>query len=180
MVITTHTGQQVNPISPDPHSIRLADIAHALSLICRWGGHCKEFYSVAQHSVIVSYICPPSIAKWGLLHDAAEAYIGDMTRPLKLQMPAFRDAETTVMRAVATAFSLPWPEPEGLKEWDNILQVLEARWLMHDNRALIHEDGRPLGELAAKVIPQQHLDLLRFSWTPRQAERKFLERFGDL
>src|ERR1051326_5760594 len=79
----THTGKQFWPLDARVDEIDIEDIAHGLSHICRFGGHCRHFYSVAQHSVLVSRAVPLQLRMAGLLHDATEAYIGDMVRPLK-------------------------------------------------------------------------------------------------
>ena len=79
----TYSGRQFWPCDPKPEEIYLVDIAHALSNQCRFAGHCQRFYSVAQHSVIVSEQVPFEHAVWGLLHDAAEAYLVDLPRPIK-------------------------------------------------------------------------------------------------
>lgn len=75
--IRTHSGW-LHVLTPTPDEIHIRDIAHALSMICRFGGHVDSFYSVAQHSVIVSYHVPPDMALVGLLHDAAEFAVGDL------------------------------------------------------------------------------------------------------
>src|ERR1019366_6268112 len=80
--IRTYTGILFDFEEPEASPIRIEDIAHALSLLCRFAGHCKEFYSVAEHSVRVSYACPEEHALWGLMHDASEAYCVDVPRPL--------------------------------------------------------------------------------------------------
>ncbi|MFG0247924.1 MAG: phosphohydrolase, partial [Phycisphaeraceae bacterium JB051] len=76
--IQTYTGKAFYPLREDPGIIDIRDIAHALSLQCRFNGHCSDFYSVAQHSVHVSEVVPQAFALWGLLHDAAEAYMSDL------------------------------------------------------------------------------------------------------
>src|ERR1700683_336889 len=97
--IVTFSGRRFYVLDPRPSDVRIEDIAHSLSLQCRFNGHVKNFYSVAQHSVLVSERCDPADALYGLLHDASEAYIGDMSAPLKHtdEMTAFRDAERHVM-----------------------------------------------------------------------------------
>lgn len=141
--MTTFTGRQFRYDAPLPEqleSICIEDIAHHLSLLCHWCGACRKFFSVAQHSVLVSTICPPELRAWGLMHDAAEAYCGDVIRPLKVLLPAYKEIETRVMYAIAEKFGLGWPEPPELKEYDNRALAIETRELMHDNEAL--HDGR--------------------------------------
>ena len=81
--IQTFTGRAFYVLDPRPEDVDIEDIAHALSMQCRFAGHCREFYSVAQHSVTASWLVPPEDALWGLLHDAAEAYVVDLPRPIK-------------------------------------------------------------------------------------------------
>src|ERR1700674_199080 len=80
---------------PLEEDVCIEDIAHSLSLLCRFTGHVKQFYSVGEHSVRVSYLCPPEYQLWGLLHDAGECYAGDVNRPLKYSpgMEAYREYE---------------------------------------------------------------------------------------
>ena len=93
--IQTHLGIQFIVLEPRFENIHIGDIAHALSMNCRFNGHCKDFYSVAEHSVHVSRILDddPNLALWGLLHDASEAYITDLPRPVKNAMPQFEEIE---------------------------------------------------------------------------------------
>jgi len=80
--ITTYTGKRFHYLDPQPEEIDIVDIAHALSLTCRFGGHCKEFYSVAEHSIRVAEIVPKEFQLLALLHDAGEAYTGDVQSPI--------------------------------------------------------------------------------------------------
>jgi len=104
--IQTYTGKCFHPREPGPDDFDIRDVAHALSLLCRFNGHCRTFYSVAEHSVRVSRICPPAAALWGLLHDLGEAYVGDLPRPLKPLMPRFEEIEATVRSADEIAADL--------------------------------------------------------------------------
>jgi len=106
--ITTFSGISFWPLLPNPDDIRIDDIAHALAHQCRFAGHTRLFYSVAEHSVRVSQLCRPEDALWGLLHDASEAYLSDVPAPLK-ELPEFepyRAAERNLQGAVAQRFGL--------------------------------------------------------------------------
>lgn len=128
--IQTFTGKQFYPLDPRPDELDIIDIAHALSLKCRYAGHCRDFYSVAQHSVLVSENVPPQDALWGLLHDAAEAYLSDIPRPIKASLIGFNEMEERVMRSVAERYGLPWPEPPWVGRADLTLLHTERRDLM--------------------------------------------------
>jgi uncharacterized protein len=126
----TFTGRQYWPEDPRPEDIDIEDIAHALAHQCRFGGHCREFYSVAQHSVLVSEACPPEHALWGLLHDASEAYLVDVPRPAKRAMPEYVRMEAAMMAAVCKRFGLSAEMPAAVKLADEATLAAEARDLM--------------------------------------------------
>jgi len=132
--IQTYTGKQFYPFDPNPDDICLEDVAHALALQCRFTGHCRTFYSVAQHSVIVSELSGKEFALWGLLHDASEAYLTDVASPVKHTeaFAAYRDAEALIMRAVCKRFGLSDEMPAIVHEADNIALISEAKALMGD------------------------------------------------
>lgn len=121
--ICTYSGVRFNVFAPQPEDIRIEDIAHALSNTGRWGGHTKHFYSVAQHAWDVSYRCAVRDAGYGLLHDAAEAYLVDVPTPLKQhlffmnpvtdQMESYRRTEHRLLEVVLQRF--------GLKTEDGLL-----------------------------------------------------------
>lgn len=163
----TFTGGQFWPLDPRAEEIDPRDIAHALAMQCRYNGHCRRFYSVAEHCVLLSAAVRPENALWALLHDAAEAYVGDMVRPLKRQMPNFRVLEDTVLHAIAFRFDLPWPMPA---------EVIEA-----DNRILRSE--------RIELMPSEHqwwtdalepLPVVICGWDPGFAEEMYLARLADL
>jgi 5'-nucleotidase len=111
--------------------IVIEDIASATAKLCRFTGHCKTFYSVAQHSVLVSRLVPPEHALAGLLHDATEAYINDLSRPLKLLNPQYVEYEhSRLWPIIAARFDLPDVLPPCIKDADNIALVTERRDLM--------------------------------------------------
>lgn len=109
--IKVAAGHYVNLAAPDPATIDIRSIAAALSKVCRFGGHCPQFYSVAEHSVLAARLArsdgfPVEAVRAVLLHDAAEAYIGDLVKPLKIMLPAYREVERRLEAAIATAFGL--------------------------------------------------------------------------
>lgn len=176
----TYSGKQFWPHDPRPEDFDIEDIAHALANTCRFNGHTKEFYSVAQHSVIVSQLCSPVMSAAypfqleGLLHDAAEAYIGDMIRPIKhdgsAMAESFLSMEFGIELALAQKYNLwfnidGWPR--DVKRADNIALATEKRDVM----ALEAAPWATLPEpTALAIIPL----------APRAAKQLFLDRFGEL
>ena len=128
--IQTYTGKRFTPLDPQPDQICIEDIAHALSLQCRYSGHCRAFYSVAEHSMRVSQIVPAEHQFAGLMHDAAEAYMGDMASPIKQMFPEFKRMENQIMKVVCEVFGIEWPLDPSVKIADNIMLATEARDLM--------------------------------------------------
>lgn len=126
--ITTYTGRKFHYKNPTPDEIHIKDIAHHLSLICRFVGACKKFYSVAEHSIRVAEIVPNNLKLSALLHDAAEAYIGDISRPVKYSHK-LEETEKTIMDAIIAKFNIDPYAPE-IKEADSRLLATEARDLM--------------------------------------------------
>lgn len=169
--ITTWSGIHFDLENPTPEMVRIEDIAHALSHICHWGGHSRGFFSVAQHSLLVSRHADSDLALWGLLHDSAEAYLGDISRPLKRVIPQFKDLELRVMEVVAAKFGLPWPEPHGLKQIDNFVLCMEARDLMPANVLLTYNDGSRM----SMRVPE-----LPCAMTPGEARAHFLSMYHTL
>lgn len=167
--IQTHSGRRFNPITPNPDAIVIQDIAHALSMQCRFSGHCHEFYSVAQHSVLVSHICNEEDALWGLLHDASEAYLVDVPRPIKRsgKFQAYIDFENAMQEAVCRRFALPFQEPPSVKRADTKLLSTEARDLMSP----LHSDWQqPVEPLPFKID----------AWDHKKAKDMFMKRFFEL
>lgn len=156
-------GRRFYPLDARPEDIEIRDIAAFLSKVCRYGGHCREFYSVAQHSVLVSHVVPAPLALWGLLHDAAEAYIGDLVRPLKIVIPGYKPIEDGIMRAICERFGLSWPAPPEIKHADNIVLATEYRDLMVEPGSW----GELPAPLESRIVP----------WSPGVAEDAFLTRF---
>ena len=170
--IMTSTGLYFNFENPDPYSIQIEDIAHALSNLCRYTGHTREFYSVAQHSVLVSRHVPPRMALVGLLHDATEAYVGDMSRPLKLLNPAYKVIEDRVWGAICQRFGLPLEMPPEIKHADNVMLMTERRDLMPPHNSGADEWHWAKG---IPVLPNTIQGL-----PPYAAKERFLKRFEEL
>lgn len=126
----TFTGRAFWPMDPLAHEIDILDVAHSLSMQCRYAGHSTIFYSVAEHSVYVSRNVPPSDRLWALLHDAPEAYLVDVPRPVKPFLPGYRDAEDRVMAAVCERFGMPPDMPVSVKEADNAILADERDQVM--------------------------------------------------
>jgi hypothetical protein len=168
--IITKRGREFRPLNPRVEDVDIRDIAHALSNMCRFNGHVREFYSVAQHSVLVSNLLDdePEYALWGLLHDATEAYLPDVTRPIKSHIEGFCDIEDRLMAVIAEAFNLfpAWPMPKEVKLADNRLLVTEQRDLCLGYTPSL-EDVEPLPEV---IEPLE----------PIVARIRFLQRFNYL
>lgn len=167
--IQTYTGKAFWPFDPRPEDVYIEDIAHALSLQCRFGGHVRELYSVAQHCVLVSKWLS-EYALWGLLHDASEAYLVDLPRPLKRNpsFTAYREVEDLVMQAVCKRFGLEVEMPIYVKLVDNVLFVTEQRDLMAPPPMPWKNEG--VQALTYKIVP----------WTSAKAEKEFLHRYNEL
>jgi uncharacterized protein len=159
------------PLDPRGDEIHIEDIAHALSMLCRFNGHVKRFYSVAEHCCHVSDLLPDSWKLTGLLHDASEAYLCDVPRPLK-RSPGFADgyllAERKLEQAICQKFGARWPYPQAVHAADNRLLATEALQLM----APLHPEWRDL------YFPVEGLSLP--CWAPPLAQAEFLARFEAL
>jgi hypothetical protein len=167
---TTITGRRFWPLDPWPEDICIEDIAHALSHLCRFNGHVHRFYSVAQHSVIVSQFVPTEYALCGLLHDAAEAYIGDMSRPLKHdpRMVRFRECDNRLTAVICQRFGLPAEMPACVKDVDTRLLQDEVREVALNGWARPEYMNGP--GLGIRISP----------WPPDEAKHNFLWRFHQL
>lgn len=134
--ILTYLGKSFDLAAPDADLIDPRDIAHALAHICRFGGHTRKFYTVAQHSCIVADLVPEEHKLAALLHDATEAYCGDMVRPLKLAMPTYQDIERGIWKAICNRFWMDPQLPPCVYDADMIALATERRDLMPHHPAI--------------------------------------------
>lgn len=126
--IRTFTGEYVNVFDPDPETIKIEDISHSLSMQCRFGGHLRSFYSVAQHCLNCSYIISREYLQLGaLLHDASEAYLLDIPRPIKQRLPDYKKIEDNLMVVIAKKFRFDYPLHDEIKKVDEF--YLKSEWI---------------------------------------------------
>ena len=167
--IQTYTGKKFHPFAPRPEEICLEEIAHALSMICRYGGHTDKFYSVAQHSILM---CNLGVGdrSWLLMHDAAEAYIGDIVLPLKRCLPEMAILEEMILNVVAEKFGMtPISETNWLDIHKSDIKIgaTEKRDLLHVDMDWDIELPEPY-DYIIKPISQQ------------EAKKEFLDLAGRL
>ena len=167
--IETASGKKFYPTEPRIEDIDIEDIAHALSHLCRFTGHCEVFYSVAQHCVLASRYCPEH-PMWGLLHDAAEAYLGDVSRPIKQELPMYQLWEERLLCLIAGKFGLPFPPPECVKEIDDRMLATERRDLMAPGESNYWDGLDGVEPFDAPISP----------WDALTARHQFLKRFSEL
>lgn len=181
--ICTAGGRLISLLHSHPGDVDIQDIAHALSNTCRFGGHTREFYSVAQHSVLVCQqflaVSPHSridrmsdaqrraMARVALLHDAAEAYLGDVVSPLKERLHGYKPIEQQMLARIFAEFGLDegdaFDMPRPVKQADELLLQWERRDLIED-------------------MPEWPVDLLEGlpairPMVPKVAKAAFLEHF---
>jgi uncharacterized protein len=167
--IQTYTGRHFYPADPQPDDIDVEDIAHALSNICRFTGHTRQFYCVAQH-VILGAIQANTIAEAFefLHHDDSEAYVSDLARPTKQGLPDYCALENRVAQACATKFDLPWPHTDAIKQIDARMLVTEASQLM---------TGQPWW-LDPHFPPPFNIQIV--PWSPHKAKAAYLRMHAQL
>lgn len=180
--IQTYTGKSVYPLGVlKLEDVDIRDIAHSLALQCRWRGHCKTFYSIAEHSVHVSKEIDNRFALEGLLHDAAEAYLGDTPSPIKHLIPQLKKSEKYIMSIIAERFNLRH-RTDCIKEIDLYLMdelhradllvgVSEAEQLMRDTGTFT--------SWKKEFEKRSHRTVIK-CWSPATSEDEFLNRFREL
>lgn len=163
----TLKGNKFWPLDPRPEDFDIEEIAVPLGRACRYTGHCLRFYSVAEHSVLMSYLVPPELALTALMHDAPEAYLQDIARPVKPALSNYAEIEGGIWRAMATWLGMPEVLPDVIKHMDNAMLLAERE----QNMTPTSEDWRVPGE-PAKVFLQY--------WLPDEAGERFLARYREL
>jgi hypothetical protein len=167
--VQTFTGRRAWPREPDAGVVCVEDVAHSLSLRCRYGGHCRPFYSVAEHCVRGAALVSAEARQEFLLHDAAEAYLADVPRPLKRapEMRWYRVLERGWEEAIASALGLRREHAGEVRLADSVMLATERRDLM--GPVLDGTDWGPLPEPAPWRIER--------TWSSEEAEERFLARF---
>lgn len=166
--IETFTGKHFHFLDPTYDQIDIRDIAHSLAFTCRYTGHSRRFYSVAEHSVLVSYLAVEPLA--GLLHDASEAYITDIASPIKPHLGNYKELEDKIMGKIAEKYGFQYPLDPDIKDCDSTQLKTEAKHLLKSGGipwAHLYPTKRPHG-----ITPN--------CWSPEEAEKKFLERFEEV
>lgn len=172
----TYSGRAFFLLNPRTTDVETVDLAHHLALQCRFAGATIKPYSVAQHCVLVSHIVPKPYAIYGLMHDAAEAYCQDMTRPMKLALQRMGDDEFLNIESDALGcifarygidYSLYLQIRDVIKHADNIACATEAR-------DLLHRSERPWGKM------EDPLPTKLKAWSWKRAKQEWLRRFNEL
>lgn len=168
----TRYGRKVDFLDPDPKTIEIADIGHALARVCRFGGHVPRHYSVAQHSVYVSQLVRPDLRLAALLHDATEAYVGDMVAPLKELLPEFKKVERAMAAAIGARFGVRiHPLDPDVKRADLAMLVWEAK-------ALLDVDAVEVWGIPAPTYTRTPAPIV--PWPADLAEKRFVELYHNL
>jgi hypothetical protein len=164
--VQTYTGVKFYPIEPNFKDVYITDIAWSLSHQCRYTGHSNKFYSVAEHCIYVSEQVPQEFKLWGLLHDASEAYLSDIARPVKAFLPSYKVIENKIMEAVCKKFKMSVDMPTIVKEVDlRILGDEQRQFLPYPPESWTFT-GKPLG-----------ITFKYNSLTPEEMYYKFLDYF---
>jgi len=171
--IITHYGKTIDLLNPDPDTICLEDIAHNLSHLCRFNGATKYRYSVAQHSLYVSNLVAPEHALPGLMHDAAEAFLGDVITPLKSLLPKYKEIETKMWIAICRALDMDAHVP-----WE--VAIADSQAYLAERVALIGSpitEDPDIGNFKGMVIPEV---MIYEDQKPNDVKHAFLTRFHVL
>ena len=162
-----HSGKALYFLDPKEEDIDIGEIAHTLSLLCRFGGHCSEFYSVAEHSIHCSYHVAKGFELEALLHDATEAYLVDMPRPIKRVLSGYKYLEDLLDKVIRKKFNLPETMSPEVHLVDNQVLATEKKYLMKDTGEAWENMPEPLD---FKIKPV----------SSKKAYINFLRRFDEL
>lgn len=174
--IQTFSGVAFPLFEPKPSDVRIADIAHSLSMQCRYNGHIKRFYSVAEHCWLLSHMVSVEAALPALLHDAPEAYIGDMVSPLKREMKAYAALDKAMLDFIYDCYKVKRTDPimEEVHAGDTWIAYQEARALM------VHPELVDKWPAPPEFKPKMYFDFSEVGLSPERARALFLARFADL
>jgi hypothetical protein len=168
--IETYSGKYLHFLDPREEEIEIEDIAHSLSMECRFGGHTSRFYSVAEHSILVASLLPRDLQLAGLLHDASEAYLRDIASPIKQYIGNYKEIEHGLMTVIANKYGFNWPMAPEIKQADTVALKIEARNLLPSK-----------GESWIHLYPTDYdVDIKPHCLAPDQAEAVFMAAFNDL
>lgn len=177
--ITTYTGRRINLAAPKPEHVSVVDIAAGLSKVCRFAAQAQDFYSVAQHSVMMSRVIASTWRMWALMHDAAEAYVGDIATPIRNLCPDISAFEKRLSGTITGMLGLTPEIPQEVKQADVRMAATEARDFMFEDAALLD----PLAPKRILYLPKFWVPPYRTrleAWSHRRAMREFLQRWCDL
>ncbi len=174
--IGIYGGTQFTPLKPVKEEVYITDIAHSLSNICRFNGHSKFFYSIAQHCMAVADMIKqdklsPEMEMYGLLHDASECYISDLLSPVKACIPGYKNIEKNIEDVIYDAIGIPRPTPEELKvlkKYDSIALYVEAKHLMKRYESL------------SNITIYEKIDYPIEKKDHDEIKKEFLDRFNSL
>ncbi len=179
--IQTYTGNFFYPLDPRPEDINIIDIAHSLSHICRFTGHGERFYSVGEHSIHCANVAKQLgystlLQLYALCHDASESVVNDLARPVKQDIPQYKEVENKIMSVIWDMLGLPHPTEEDYKKVkliDNTLIVNEMMQLM---KPVGNNIQRLLDEVECEAI---HVDLST-EYTFGEIKGEFLKMYTSL
>lgn len=172
--IQTASGLKFPLLDPDPSVILIHDIAHSLSMLCRFNAQCLRPYSVAEHCVHVSYEIAPHLALIGLMHDTAEAYLGDVPGPLKGCLPFFITIESQLIQAIGAKYGFAYPE-KGTPEARELKRA-DIQLLVDEKAVLMAPAPEPWPPAAPPVKDTGRIQC----WPPAMAKARFLARYEEL